>query len=65
MMDGGRGRWGSDFSPALSHLSFPQTFDLFDRMPFVDDAMRAMIEGANLLALLEDVAAAASAAPRL
>ena len=64
MVDGGRGRWGSDFSPALSHLSFPQTFDLFDRMPFVDDAMRAMIEGANLLALLEDVAAAC-AAPRL
>jgi L-fuconolactonase len=47
--------WGSDFSPALSHLSFPQTIDLFDRMPFVSEEDRRKIEGANLLALLDDL----------
>ncbi len=47
--------WGSDFSPALSHLSFPQTIDLFDRMPFLDADDRRKIEGANLLALLAEL----------
>ena len=49
--------WGSDFSPSLPWLSFPQTFGMFAQMPFFDDADCARIEGANLLALL----AAASA----
>lgn len=47
--------WGSDFSPALSHVSFPQTIDLFDRMPFLSTDDRRLIEGANLLALLADI----------
>lgn len=47
--------WGSDFSPCLSHLSYPQTFDLFARMPFLSDADRELIEGGNLLQLLREV----------
>ena len=45
--------WGSDFSPHIEWLSFPQTFDLFSKMPFLNDADRDQIEGANLLALLD------------
>lgn len=47
--------WGSDFSPSLDHLSFPQTFGLFDKMPFLDKPDRDRIEGKNLLGLLADV----------
>lgn len=47
--------WGSDFSPSLSHLSFPQTIDLFDRMPFISTDDRRQIEGENLLSLLADL----------
>jgi L-fuconolactonase len=47
--------WGSDFSPALDALSFPQTFGLFAKMPFLSDRDRAKIEGENLLGLLEEV----------
>ena len=51
----GRLCFGSDFSPCLSHLSFPQTIDLFARMPFLSPADRELIEGGNLLGMLEDV----------
>ena len=47
--------WGSDFSPCLNLLTFPQTLGLFSRMPFIDDAQRQAIEGENLLALLDEV----------
>jgi hypothetical protein len=47
--------WGSDFSPCLSHLSFPQTIDLFARMPFLSRADRAAIEGGTLLRLLHEL----------
>ena len=43
--------WGSDYFPASEWLSFPQTFDLFSKMPFLNDADRSRIEGGNLLAL--------------
>ena len=47
--------WASDFSPCLDWLTFPQTFGLFSRMPFLSDTDRHCIEGANLLALLDQV----------
>jgi len=47
--------WGSDFSPSLEWLSFPQTLGLFARMPFLDEVDRQRIEGENLLTLLERV----------
>ncbi len=47
--------WASDFSPCLDWLTFPQTFGLFSRMPFLSEADRERIEGANLLALLDEV----------
>ncbi len=49
----GRLLWGSDFTPCLENLSFPQTFGHFAMMPFLNDAQRQRIEGANLLELLE------------
>jgi L-fuconolactonase len=48
--------WGSDFSPSLEWLSFPQTFGLFEAMPFLNDSDRERIEGSNLLALLAEAA---------
>jgi len=47
--------WGSDFSPSLEWLSFPQTFGLFQAMPFLNDADRERIEGGNLLTLLTEM----------
>ena len=47
--------WASDFSPCLDWLTFPQTFGLFSRMPFLSEADRERIEGSNLLALLDEV----------
>jgi len=47
--------WGSDFSPCLDHQTFPQTLGLFAKMPFLNDADRQRIEGANLLDLLREV----------
>ena len=43
--------WGSDFSPALDHVSFAQTvtYPWLDRLP---DADRALVMGQNLLRLL-------------
>lgn len=51
----GRLLWGSDFSPSLEWLSFPQTFGLFAQMPFLTTADRRLIEGQNLLELLADI----------
>ncbi len=51
----GRLVWGSDFSPCLDHLTFPQTFGVFSKMPFLSDADRRRIEGRNLLDLLGEV----------
>ena len=47
--------WASDFSPHLDWLSFPQTFALFEQMPFLTDNDRHRIEGKNLANLLEQV----------
>ena len=51
----GRLLWGSDFSPSLEHVSFPQTLGLFEHMSFFSSDERLKIEGGNLLALLADV----------
>lgn len=48
--------WGSDFSPHLDSVSFAQTLGVFEEMPFFSTQQRAMIEGANLLKLLRQVA---------
>ena len=50
--------WGSDFSPSLEWVSFPQTLGLLEQMPFLSDADRRRIEGENLLALLAESSAA-------
>lgn len=47
--------WGSDFSPSLEWVSFPQTLALLAHMPFLNDADRQLIEGQNLLGLLADI----------
>ena len=47
--------WGSDFSPSLEWLGFPQTFGLFAEMPFLSAADRRSIEGENLSTLLSGV----------
>ena len=47
--------WGSDFTPCLDWLTFPQTLGLFEKMPFLDNAQRQMIMGDNLLRLLDEV----------
>jgi hypothetical protein len=47
--------FGSDFSPCLSHISFPQTIDLFARMPFLTEADRELVEGGNVLGMLKDI----------
>jgi L-fuconolactonase len=44
--------WGSDFSPSLEWVSFPQTFALLAEMPFLDEPTRRQIESENLMALL-------------
>ena len=47
--------WGSDFSPCLDHLSYPQSLGVLRHLPFLTEADRARIEGANLLRLLSEV----------
>ena len=47
--------WGSDFTPSLDHISFPQTYGLFGYMPFLSESARGEIEGGNLLSLLDDI----------
>ena len=44
--------WGSDFSPSLDFLSFHQTFELFNKMPFFREENIKAILGENLLRLL-------------
>lgn len=51
----GRLLWGSDFTPCLDWLTFPQTIDLFEKMPFLDGHDVDAITGGNLLTLLADV----------
>ena len=47
--------WGSDFSPCLDWLAFPQTIDLFDKMTFLGkDDVEAITSG-TLLKLLDGV----------
>jgi L-fuconolactonase len=46
--------WGSDFPPSLDHLTFPQTFHHFTKMPFLSATDREKIEGGNLLRLFAD-----------
>ncbi|MDH3675513.1 MAG: amidohydrolase [Anaerolineae bacterium] len=47
--------WGSDFSPSLEWVSFPQTFALLADLPSLNQGDRERIEGGNLLALMADV----------
>ena len=47
--------WGSDFTPALDSVSFPQTYGLFSLMPFLAEPERRRIEGDNLLSLLGEI----------
>lgn len=48
--------WGSDFFPAADYLSFPQTYGVFNKMPFLTESDRAKIEGENLIRMIESVA---------
>jgi L-fuconolactonase len=50
--------WGSDYSPSLEHLSFPQTLGVLERMPFLPEADRRRIEGDNLIELFDAIDAA-------
>ena len=47
--------WGSDFSPSLELVSFPQTLGLLAQMSFLTNKDRAQIEGTNLLRILGEV----------
>ena len=47
--------WGSDFTPALDQLTFPQTLGLFAQMPFLSAGDRTKIEGGNLTARLGEI----------
>ena len=47
--------WGSDFSPCLDWVTFPQTLDLFDRIPFLNAQDVELIAGGNLVALFDEV----------
>ncbi len=46
--------WGSDYPPCLDSLSYPQTFEMFEKMPFFSASDREQIEGDNLHSLLAD-----------
>lgn len=46
--------WGSDFSPCLEYVSFPQTLGPIDRWTRLTDEDRARIKGGNLLGLLRE-----------
>ena len=46
--------WGSDFSPCLEYVSFPQTLGPIDRWQRLTDADRASIKGGNLMGLLRE-----------
>jgi predicted TIM-barrel fold metal-dependent hydrolase len=49
--------WGSDFVPCLDHLTYPQTLDMFGKIPFFSDADRMKVQGATLLSLLREIEA--------
>jgi hypothetical protein len=40
---------GLDFSPCLNWITFPQTVDIFNKMPFLSQGVVAKITGRNLL----------------
>jgi len=44
--------WGSDFSPCLGSVSFPQAVEVLDALPFLSLAEREAIGGGNVLTLL-------------
>lgn len=46
--------WGSDFSPSLDYVTFPQTLDVLDKIPCLNAGDRTRIEGVNLLELLAE-----------
>jgi L-fuconolactonase len=48
----GRILWASDFSPALEYVSFPQTVEVLNAMPWLSPTDRAAIYYDNLAALL-------------
>ncbi len=45
--------WGSDFSPALEHVSFAQSVDVLDHMPYFSPDERRAIYGDTLAGLLK------------
>ena len=47
--------WGSDFIPCLDWITYPQTLDVFGKIPFLSEADVAQITGGNLLALLTKI----------
>lgn len=47
--------WGTDFSPALEFVSFPQTLDVLNYLDCLEPAARTLIEGENLIHLLNEV----------
>lgn len=47
--------WGSDFTPAIDQLTFPQTLGLFGHMPFLSKQDREKVEGGNLLKLMGEI----------
>jgi predicted TIM-barrel fold metal-dependent hydrolase len=46
--------WGSDFTPALMRVSFPQTLDVLKHLPGLSTADRRRIEGSNLRRLIDE-----------
>ena len=46
--------WGSDFSPSLDHVTFPQAVEVLDQIPCLSEDDRARIRGGNLLGLISD-----------
>ena len=50
----GRLLFASDYTPCLNYQTYPQTLGLFWKMPFLSDADRDRIAGANLLKLLAE-----------
>ena len=47
--------WGSDYTPCLDWLTFPQTYNLFYKMPFFSKQDCEQIIGLNLLRTLKEV----------
>jgi len=47
--------WGSDFIPCLDWITFPQTIDIFEKIPFLSESDVSRITGGNMLALLDEV----------